>query len=160
MATIEDNEEFKIPAMIEPDLLQLIPKTEYIPKKRAEFPLIVWELPFKVESESNLNENMHVKRKRKNIQYKYIWAAFVNETAISKNKTILPYPCTVKLIRMGKRNLDDDNLISGFKYIRDEVASLIKPGLARGRADDDPKIRWEYDQVKSKMNACRIEFYL
>jgi len=82
-------------------------------------------------------------------------------------------PCTIKLVRLGGRFLDkEDNLPMAFKWIRDEIAECVFPeknvqyvdkkGKLRslkGRADDSPLIKWEYDQEKSKRMGIRIEIY-
>jgi hypothetical protein len=123
-------------------------------------PSITWTFPLKVESTANLTgEPRYAKTKRKNKQYLYLWTAFANQTGIAGVKRILPYPCMVRMTRGGKKKLDPDNLQFAFKYIRDEIASFILPGLARGKADDDPKIKWEYTQEISKMYFCKIEFF-
>jgi hypothetical protein len=123
-------------------------------------PSIVWTFALKVDSTANMtNEPRYAKTKRKKKQYVYLWTAFANQTAVSGVSRILPYPCTVRLTRGGKRQLDSDNLQYAFKYIRDEIASFILPGLARGKADDDPKIKWEYCQQVGKIDFCKIEFF-
>jgi hypothetical protein len=51
------------------------------------------------------------------------------------------------------RGLDDDNLGSSFKAIRDEVAAWL------GIDDRDPRVRWRCEQEKGapKVWAVRIE---
>lgn len=66
-------------------------------------------------------------------------------------------PCRVKMIRVGKKKLDSDNLQGAFKYVRDAIAEYFIPGLAAGRADDDPGFLWEYDQVKG-LPSIQVEF--
>jgi hypothetical protein len=123
-------------------------------------PVITWTLPIKVESEANLQQHWATKHKRKRMQKKYLWAAFCDRTNVAGPNRIMPYPCTVRLTRGSPRKLDvGDNLPMAFKFIRDEIASFIKPGLAPGRADDDPKIKWEYSQESSKMPFCKVEIF-
>lgn len=56
-------------------------------------------------------------------------------------------PCTVTLIRIGPKYLDDDNLAYAFKSIRDQVGSLILPHKALGQADGrGTGISWAYGQ--------------
>ena len=57
----------------------------------------------------------------------------------------------VQLHRIGKRQLDDDNLSTAFKAVRDEVAAAL------GR-DDGPKapIKWSYSQEQGKEYGIRI----
>lgn len=59
-------------------------------------------------------------------------------------------PCTIRLTRFGPRKLDDDNLRSALKAVRDEVANLL-------RLDDAHQfLRWEYAQ-ESGAYAVRID---
>ncbi len=66
-------------------------------------------------------------------------------------------PCTVKLTRLGPRELDWDNSIISLKYVRDAVAEIITQDFVPGHADGDKRIKWEYDQIKSKTYAVKIE---
>jgi hypothetical protein len=50
----------------------------------------------------------------------------------------------VTLIRVGKSAMDDDNLASCFKGMRDAVAKSL------GVDDRDKRIKWEYGQVQSR----------
>jgi len=68
-------------------------------------------------------------------------------------------PVAITFVRLGPRCLDDDNLASAFKYIRDTVADYLIPGLAPGRADNDPRITWHYEQEKSSIKGIKIRFY-
>lgn len=65
-------------------------------------------------------------------------------------------PVSVTLTRMAPRLLDDDNLVTAFKSIRDRVASLLVPGKRPGRADNHPGIKWHYSQEKNKQYQVRI----
>lgn len=67
-------------------------------------------------------------------------------------------PLNITLTRLASRKLDDDNLRSAFKSIRDEIASRIFPGKAPGRADDSIELIWHYKQETAKGYAIRIEF--
>jgi len=66
-------------------------------------------------------------------------------------------PCNVKLVRLGPRELDFDNLVVSQKYVRDAIAELITGDYVPGRADGDKRISWQYDQEKSKEYGVRIE---
>lgn len=74
----------------------------------------------------------------------------------SHNVTI-PLPCTITLTRIAPRPLDDDNLPPTFKWIRDTLADHAIPGLAPGRADSDPRIKWVYSQTKGAPKFYGIE---
>lgn len=62
-------------------------------------------------------------------------------------------PLVVKLTRIAPRLLDDDNLRSAFKAIRDAIAFWLEVD------DGDPRVAWAYDQKKGepKAYAIRVE---
>jgi len=110
-------------------------------------------IPIKIASESNMSEHWAQKRKRRKAYInaiKYYW--FKHEEKIT-------LPCTIYLIRQGPRRLDFDNLVSAFKCIRDLLADLIIPGMAYGQADNDPRLKWEYDQSKGNYAVIIKIFY-
>jgi|SRR3990167_11125821 len=72
-----------------------------------------------------------------NAAIRLVWA--------SKERNVV-LPCSVRLTRIGHRMLDEDSAIYSLKYVRDEISDLLIPGLARGRADGDKRITWEYGQ--------------
>jgi hypothetical protein len=83
------------------------------------------------------------------------WAAR-NKTLKAHKKAMLavppfPLPCVVTLIRLGPKALDDDNLVACFKGCRDGIAGRL------GVDDADPRVRWQYDQERSKAYGVRIE---
>ena len=49
-------------------------------------------------------------------------------------------PLTVTITRIGPRRLDDDNLASACKYVRDQIAAVI------GVDDGSPLYTWKYAQ--------------
>jgi hypothetical protein len=65
-----------------------------------------------------------------------------------------PIPCTVKLWRIGPTSgLDDDNLASALKGVRDEVAEWL------GVNDRDrTTVRYAYDQKRGPEWCVQIEF--
>jgi hypothetical protein len=99
-------------------------------------------VPLTIVSESNLWENRWQKSARRK---KYTEKV---QQALKGHK--IPLPCEVTLTRIAPRSLDDDNLVSAMKKIRDLVADHIIPGLAPGRADGDPRITWKYAQERGK----------
>lgn len=115
--------------------------------------LFEWILPIKTISEANCSEHWAKKSKRHNAQKFRIWAHFKNE------KPKINLPCKIKLTRYGKRMLDSDNLLSAFKWIRDEISAYIIPGLNPGKADDDTRIKWEYKQKIGKTYEVGIEIF-
>ena len=99
-------------------------------------------LPIKTVTESNGSEHWAKKRKRAKTQH------FLVKSCLNCIQSQITLPCTGKLIRLGTRFLDDDNLVSSFKHVRDAIADYIHPGLAAGQADNDKNINWQYEQAK------------
>lgn len=99
------------------------------------------ELPLRIESCANKREH---------------WATRARRTKAHRLAAIAvpvhPLPCVVTLIRVAPRPLDDDNLASGFKALRDGIAARF------GVDDADPRIRFKYEQVrgKAKEYAARV----
>lgn len=125
--------------------------------------MIVWTIPLKTVSEANCSEHWSKKSKRHRQQQFFIRSLFSHEASEIK------LPCSVKLIRISPRLLDDDNLRSAFKWIRDEISECLIPekvkayvtkkgnlALIKGRADSDPRITWLYGQEKGRM-GIRVE---
>lgn len=98
-------------------------------------------------SEANSNEHYRVKSKRHKIQKHVVWAYM-------KRLAVPAMPITVTLVRGAPRPYDDDNIRSAFKYVRDAVSEYILGEVDNkkyrpGRADNDPRIKWEYSQEKT-----------
>lgn len=75
-----------------------------------------------------------------------------------RKKILIPLPCVVKFTRYASHFLDEDeNLRMAFKWIKDYVASMLTDDFVPGRADGDKRIKWQYDQIKSKTYAVKIE---
>lgn len=105
-------------------------------------PFLALFIPVKTISEGNAREHWRKSHSRHTKQK--------NAVALALKDAALVLPVEVQLVRHGVRFLDSDNLQFSFKWIRDSVADCLIPGLARGRADDDPRITWDYAQVKVK----------
>ncbi len=109
-------------------------------------------LKIHLRSEGNIHEHWSKPRNRRLIQNKLIdqhWMALGLDIKL---------PVLITLTRMAPRTLDDDNLVTAFKSIRDKVADLIIPGLKPGRADNMPGIKFEYSQEKNKVYQVKITF--
>ena len=101
----------------------------------------VVELPLRIESVANRREHWGDKARRAK-------AHRLAALAVPRH----PLPCVVTLIRVAPRKLDDDNLQSGFKALRDGIADRL------GVDDADPRVTWKYDQVRgrAKEYAARV----
>lgn len=125
---------------------------------------VSWQIPLKTVSESNVREHWHKRAQRHTLQQMIVRSLFV------KVLEPIPLPCTVKMIRLSNKRIDSDNLQMAFKWVRDQLGECLIPeerkfyidkkGKTRelkGRCDDNPMIKWEYDQEKSKEIGIRIE---
>ena len=124
---------------------------------------ITWTLPIRTVSEINCSQHWTKKQVRHKQQQFFVRALFRHE---GREITL---PCTVKLTRLSPRTMDDDNLPTSMKYIRDEIAEQLtgkggfyvtRAGLRKsikGHADNDKRIHWEYAQEKAKTHGVRSE---
>lgn len=99
------------------------------------------KIPIRIVSEANSNEHWHKKAQRHTIQKNLV-------RLYLKQRQPFHLPCNVTLTRYAPRKFDSDNLQTAFKYIRDAVSECITGCTIAGRADDDPRITWGYDQKK------------
>src|ERR1700677_1823167 len=126
---------------------------------------ISFTVPIITVSEANSSEHWLKKGKRHTQQQWFIRLAF------RKHVIELRLPCKVTMVRLAPRSLDDDNLCSAFKWIRDELSECIFPDkrksyvtkkgqikTIKGRADCDPRVSWAYAQEKNPILGIRIEF--
>ena len=116
-------------------------------------PLISLEIPIKLISEARIRDHWSKLARRRDCMQN---AIVLN--LIAKQKPSLP--CHVVLTRLG-RKLDYDNLVYAFKYVRDQVADWLIPGLKKGQADSSPLILWDYKQEPrgQKDDGFRVEIY-
>lgn len=109
-------------------------------------------LGIRTVSEANRREHWHVASARHK-QQKMAVALGLYAMNIPKD-----LPVKITLTRISSRKMDDDNLQTALKYIRDAVAEYFIPGKAVGRADDDPRLSWHYAQAKEKEMAIQFSF--
>ncbi len=121
--------------------------------------MIILEIPIKAVSEANSSEHWSVKSKRHRQQQFFVRHAYNQKIA----PECCPLPCSIKMIRIGPRIIDDDNLVSSLKWVRDELAYLILSEIShtkkkvKGAYDSDERIKWSYAQEKSRKYCIRIE---
>ena len=111
--------------------------------------MIAVTLPIKAVSVANLREHWRPKAARAKSHRTQAWAEL---RAADKEPRLLG-PVVVTFTRIAPRPLDDDNLRSALKAVRDGVADWL------GVPDNDPRIRWEYRQERqaSKFYAVAVE---
>lgn len=101
--------------------------------------VIRFSIPLRTVSAANSREFWAARAKRVKKERDAVrWAALAT---VARDEWLQPLtPCRVTLTRRGAKRLDDDNLRSALKGIRDEVAALI------GIDDGDPSVEWTYDE--------------
>lgn len=117
-------------------------------------PTYIIQLPIRLYVESNDSSHWRIKyqrHKKHTMLIRHEW----------RKLPPVSLPVRISLTRIGKRRVDEDNLIGGcFKHIRDCVADLLIPGLAKGQADGNPQIMsWQYHQEIGKTYALKIEIF-
>lgn len=101
-------------------------------------------LPVKTVSEMNQRGHWSARARRmKSARF----AAFALCPAVA-------LPCVVRLVRLSAGELDDDNLRSALKGVRDGVADRL------GVPDNDPRVRWEYGQERCKRGTYGVRLEL
>ena len=98
---------------------------------RAVWVQTVW-LPVQTVSEANMREHWAVKAKRTR----------TNRRIARLLCPVVALPVTVTLTRHSAGELDDDNLRGALKAVRDGIADAF------GVPDNDPRLRFEYEQAK------------
>jgi hypothetical protein len=68
--------------------------------------------------------------------------------SMMQNAAGIKPPVHIKLSRCEAKLLDDDNLPMSMKWITDQIADYFYPNLAKGQADSQKGISFEYKQVK------------
>lgn len=110
-------------------------------------------LPLRTVSEANCFEAWRNKHKRHKAQKRAVMFAM-----IPLKKFITTDKCTLRFTRYAPGTLNaHDNLRMALKYIVDQTCAEIMNDFRPGRADDGDNFTFEYDQVKSKEYAVKIE---
>ena len=108
-------------------------------------------LPMALPSVANLREHWTAKAKRTKAQRSAVLLAMpTRKLARERNWLAINGKVVVSLTRISPRELDDDNLASAFKGIRDQVAAQL------GLDDRDKRVAWVYAQERGKQSV-RIE---
>lgn len=108
-------------------------------------------IPIDLKSEMNVMQHWTKKHRKRKSQ---IWAV---KASWLENKTKnVHLPSLIVLCRHSPRELDYDNLVGAFKWIRDAVADLMIPGKAPGQADKSGELEFKYTQEKSKEKYISI----
>lgn len=109
-------------------------------------------LPLKVVS--NANQREHWAKRANRAKAHRSTARLAISGALLKaglSGSSLPSSVTVQLVRIAPRALDDDNLVGGFKAIRDGIAD------AMGIDDRDSRVTWLCGQRKGSPKEYLVE---
>lgn len=107
------------------------------------------ELPLRTVSEANVRDRWRTRARRAADHRGTVAKALRPRTGVlPKGESI-----DVELVRVSAGTLDDDNLRSALKAVRDGVADAL--GL---KSDADPRVRWSYSQQRCErgQHAVRI----
>lgn len=114
----------------------------------------VFEVPTKTVSEMNRIEHWGAKRRRAKSQ---------RELAKLCCDVALPSPVArsirfstheIKLLRVGGKRMDDDNLASAMKHVRDGIADSVQVD------DGSNRIKWRYDQLPDGSHKSSVFVYV
>lgn len=104
------------------------------------------EIPWRLNTTSNAKSHWRTRHEIARAQRRNV------VTLLTRHLAPVPLPITVLLTRIGRGTLDSDNLPSAFKHLRDGIADWL------GVNDNNPLVRWQYEQQKGAEYAARIEF--
>ena len=113
-------------------------------------------IPIKTVSESNAHEHWRKRHKRANgNKKKGILGQRETVKLILQTNAIKPaLPCTIRLVRIAPRKLDQGNLAGSMKHVQDGCADWIG---VDDRRDDVVKYEYAQERGKPKEYAIRIE---
>lgn len=103
-------------------------------------------IPMKLPSLSNARMHWRAMDRLKKSQKDIVWLSLNFPERLTPT-----LPAKITLTRWGPRKLDDDNLASAFKYVRDQVAKQF------GVDDGDESYTWVYRQQTCKDYWIEIE---
>lgn len=107
-------------------------------------------LPLRTVSEANCFEAWQKKAQRHKDQKLLI------NSILAPLRHRLSLPCRVTFVRYAKKELDrHDNLPISNKFLADQIASILTD-KRNGKGDNDPRLSWCYDQVKSESYGVEI----
>lgn len=113
-------------------------------------PSVTLTVPIHLANEANSREHWHKKAKR-HTQQKFLTTIFL------KSEDMPPGPpWHITFTCVSPRKYDSDNLIYNFKWIRDAISEYLLNETHAGRADNDPRLSWEYNQEKGDVKEHKI----
>lgn len=109
------------------------------------------DLPIRIYPEANLREHAITRWKRSKKHDEAVFYTLVGSRELLKLLKAQG-PLLVTLTAIGPKALDDDNLVGGFKHVRDSVARFL--GIDDG---NKARIRFHYaEQEIAKKHGARV----
>jgi hypothetical protein len=102
---------------------------------------ITLDIPVRTVSEANRASSEHWRMRHKRAKHQRRTAAWVTRVP-AHGLLDRGMRLEVRLTRISPRPLDDDNLASSMKHVRDGVADAL------GINDRDPRVTWTYGQER------------
>lgn len=106
------------------------------------------DLPLKTVSEINRRDHWAARRRRRIAQQDEVRAEWRMKIGTRR----VQLPCRVRFTRIGPKALDDDNLRSAIKSVRDEVARLLGSHDGFGSP-----VSWDYQQEAIGRHEYRLQ---
>lgn len=105
---------------------------------------LILDVPLYTTTEANTHGHWAAKAKRAEKQREIMGYALAG-------RKLPQLPASIKFTRIGKRKMDDDNLASSMKHIRDEIARFF------GVDDGSDRYQWSYSQAIGSFYSVHIE---
>ena len=109
------------------------------------------DLPIRIHSEMNSRDHWRVVRKRAKEHHQAVFYTLVPFRNLLKLIADSGERIVVTFTRLGPGRLDSDNLESGFKFVRDEVAKMLDFD------DRHDRYVWNYQQEYSRTYSARVK---
>lgn len=106
------------------------------------------DFPIPTISEANTKEHWGIRASRVKTQRNS--ACYLCRIKFGRINLPENFKLRIYLSRLSLRKLDDDNLTSAFKAVRDGIADYL------GIDDGDDRISWNYSQGKHKECSCHV----
>lgn len=126
-------------------------KPSVAPPAQPELRAVVTVPGVPVVAEANRRDHWAVRRRRGLVQKAAALKALVALGPAVRDRFRAAEVVTVRFVRIGGKRLDSDNLVGGFKAIRDQLAKWLLVD------DGSDRLRWEWPAQEAGEKGFRIE---
>jgi hypothetical protein len=116
-------------------------------------PYVCVTIPLRTVNATNVREHHMARSRRVKREHEAVRLALIDVDAATR--AALAQGCTVTMTRASAGTLDDDGLRAALKSVRDCVAVFLLGGRI-GQHDSDPRIVWDYKQLRTSRGACGV----